>query len=224
MKKLLSIVLAISMASLMAGCASTTTTETTDTATTTTATIDICQETDHDSCISEDGIDEALEGQWNLALQSVSASVGSIDNPFAGRTTSFDSDGTYTEDYSTEETDDVTYASITSSCDVAGILSGTWSAATELDLDSYDPNDSESVPTSINYLRITPDGGTPTVTCQATGDTASSNQASTPLGVGVATGTDYVEYTYTMDSEWTTLTIMQENEYSGSTNTYVFSR
>jgi len=183
MKKLLSIVLAISMASLMAGCASTTTTETTDTATTTTATLDICQETDHDSCISEDGIDEALEGQWNLALQSVSASVGSIDNPFAGRTTSFDSDGTYTEDYSTEETDDVTYASITSSCDVAGILSGTWSAATELDLDSYDPNDSESVPTSINYLRITPDGGTPTVTCQATGDTASSNQASTPLGV-----------------------------------------
>ncbi len=171
--------------------------------------------TTHDTCII-DGIDSALLGSWKLIEQSISSPAGSITNPFAGRTLTFLGTSNYTEDYSTEETDDQTAAGITSSCEVLGVLGGAWEADAYSDLD-LDP------PIVINVLHITPDGGSPSVKCQATGEPVYSNQASTPLGVGPSTG-DYVEYTYTLNEELTFLTIIQENPYASTTNVYTFSK
>lgn len=169
--------------------------------------------TSHESCI-ENGVDEALIGSWQLKGQSISSPAGSIDNPFAGRTLTFSENKTYSENYSTEKADDQTMAGITSHCDVLGTLNGDWSADTYSDLDV-------SPTMVVNSLLITPNGGTPTVKCQATGESISSNQASTPLGVGFSTGGP-VEYTYELNINWDILTITQENPYSNTKNIYTF--
>ena len=190
-------------------------TDTTDTTTEEVVDVGCIALTTHDTCII-DGIDSALLGSWKLLEQSVSSSAGSITNPFAGRTLTFLGTSNYTEDYSTEETDDVSAEGITSSCEVLGVLGGSWEADAYADLD-IDP------PVVVNILHIIPNGGSPSVKCQATGEPVYSNQASTPLGVGFSTG-DYVEYTYTLNEELTFLTIIQENPYASTTNVYTFSK
>jgi hypothetical protein len=173
--------------------------------------------TSHDSCVYE-GVDEALVGTWTLESQSINASVGTITNPSSGRTLTILNDGSYTEDYSTETIPDKTVSGITSSCDISGVLTGDYEVQSDLDLDQ-DP------PPVVNQLLITPNGGSPTVKCGAGGTSIKANTASSPLGVGPATGTPpYVVYTYTMNDDWTTLTIIQNNTIANITNTYVFTR
>lgn len=204
---------------IFSGCVTSTTTTTSPTTSpATTATTDDTVNhcillTSHNSCI-EGGVDEALLGSWQLKDQSISSPAGSITNPFSGRTLTFTDTKTYTEDYSTESVEDQTMTGITSHCDVLGILNGTWSADTYSDL-----NVSPAV--IVNSLYIIPNGGTPTVKCQATGEAISSNQASTPLGIGFSTGTP-VEYSYKLNADWSVLTIIQENPYANTQNVYTF--
>jgi hypothetical protein len=194
--------------------------------------------TSHDSCVT-DGADEALIGTWHLVSQTLSTSSGTIVNPFAGRTTVFEIgtitliddagnesdviDLQYSENYSTEETDDVSVGGITSSCDVSGLLGGTWSVESNIDLDAYD-EESDEAPPSINELHIWYDGGSPSVICDAGGTSITSNNATTPLGVGVTTGDPpYVAYTYSMDESWSNLSIVLDMD-SGITSTFLFQK
>ncbi len=167
---------------------------------------DCADTTAHGTCI-EDGLDQALFGEWVLVSQSLDTPAGSIVNPFAGRTTDFGGNGEYSEDYSTESTADVSVGGLTSTCEVDGLLNGTW----EVD-ESF-------------VLRIVPSGDSPSVTCSAGGSSAGSNAATTPLGFGPGTGNPpYVPYSYSLNSSWSTLTIVQENSITGVTTSYLFNR
>ncbi len=173
--------------------------------------------TDHDSCI-QDGVDEALVGTWILESQSLSAQSQSITSPFHGRTLIIGNNGTYADDYSTEVVQDVVAGGITSSCDVLGSLSGSYVAESNLNL-NIDP------PPTVNELHIVPNGGSPKVTCQATGAPSPSNASTLPLGWGPVEGNPpYVLYTYTMSEDWNTLTIVQTNTIVNTVITYVFTR
>jgi len=168
---------------------------------------DDCEnETSYGSCL-EDGVDSALIGSWQLVSQSLETPAGNITNPFAGRTTTFANDRTYTEDYNTETTDDVNVLGLISTCDVTGLLEGDWEVL------------------EGGELRITPDGGSPQVICQASGTAISSNASTAPLGVGPASAAEpYVVYSYTFNDDLTELTIVQENQYSGVTAISEFMR
>lgn len=168
---------------------------------------DDCEyETSYGSCL-ENGVDSALVGSWQLVSQSLETPAGNITNPFSGRTTTFSDDGSYSENYNTETTDDVTVQGITSTCDIVGLLEGDWEAFTE------------------GELRVTPDGGSPQVTCQATGSVVNSNAATTPLGFGPASAAEpYVVYSYQFSEDLTELTVVQENQYSGVTTIFEFEK
>jgi hypothetical protein len=196
-------------------------------------------ETEWNSCVDTDGVDEALLGSWTLKGQTVSTANGDITNPFKGRTLTFIKDsivmtdelgndtvikhGTYMEDWSSESASDKSMSGVTSGCDVLGTAGGNWNATYELD-----PATVNNAQASVVYkLQITPDGGTPKVTCQATGVAINSNLASTPLGVGPTSSnatTTFVEYSYSVNPEWNLLTVQQDNQYSGAKNTFVFTR
>ena len=197
-------------------------------------------ETPWDSCVDSDGIDEALLGTWTLKGQAVQAPNGHVlDNPFTGRTLTFghamvdvEDDhgnfistnvGSYVEDYSTERVDDQTAEGVTSSCDVLGTLAGQW--RTDFVPVPVDPNDPNTAYEIEWVLQVTPGGGTPTVKCQADGTPVKSNQASTPLGVGVADSNylgPYVEYDYQVSNDRTLLLIEQVNQFTGAVNVYTF--
>lgn len=173
--------------------------------------------TAHGSCVSN-GIDDALLGAWRLESQTIVAPAGSIVSPSSGRTLTFAPDGTYVDDYSTESIPDGSALSITSTCDVMGSLSGSYTVDSFVDLDV-------ATSPTVDELHITPDGGSPKVVCQATGIAVTSNTASSPLGVGPVEGTPpYVNYTYSMTTDLNTLTIVQTNTIVDVQNVYKFVR
>ncbi|MBT6253633.1 hypothetical protein HOI83_00120 [Candidatus Uhrbacteria bacterium] len=173
--------------------------------------------TAHDSCISN-GVDEALLGSWTLVSQQVSTPAGAITNPSKGRTLTFDNAGGFTENYSTETIPDGTALSVVSTCEITGLLSGSYEVESNLNLD-VDP------PVDVAELHIVSGGGSPTVKCEAGGSTVKSNAASTPLGVGPVSGSPpYVLYTYTMNDAWNQMTIVQTNNIVNLQNIYTFTR
>ncbi|HJN85123.1 MAG TPA: hypothetical protein QF873_02285 [Patescibacteria group bacterium] len=173
--------------------------------------------TAHDSCISN-GVDEALVGSWTLQSQQVFTPAGSITNPASGRTWNVADNGTYTEDYSTETLPDGTALSVTSHCDILGLLSGSYEAESNLNLD-VDP------PVDVAELHVVPNGGSPEVKCQADGSTITSNAATSPLGLGPVEGVPpYVLYTYTMNDSWDRVIVTQTNNIVNLRNVYTFTR
>ena len=170
-----------------------------------------CIETTNDSCYWN-GMDQALVGEtWTLISQTLTSPAGEITNPFSGHTLTFSTwsdPGTngfdYTQDYSTEKTDDVTFNGTTSTCEVTGVLNGKYFA-------NYSGNLEE--PVVVDKLQITPDGGSPQVKCDAGGSQVTGNSVSTPLGVGpLSPSGGFVLYNYTVVGD--TLTIVQENPYA----------
>lgn len=197
------------------------------------------KETPWNSCVNFQGVDEALIGSWTLASEVVDAPVGSITNPFSGRTVTFGIDerinsvtgeteryGVYGENYATETTSDVTAADITSSCDVLGTAGGEYRSEVDIDLDAYDPASDEPAPL-VATLKTYPSSQTVEVTCQATGESIKSNRASTPFGVGKAELDSYgahLPYTYSISDDWQSLTMTNTNSITGVELTYTFTR
>lgn len=161
------------------------------------------------------GIGDELLGTWILESEHLETSAGVIDYPFSGRSLTFKEDNTYIEDYSTEGTDDITAAGITSHCDVLGNLTGSY----DVEYIFYADPEPGFI---INELHIIPNGEKPTVSCQATGEAVNSNLASIPLGIGPGTDDSYVNYTYELNDGNTVLIITQNNEIAGIKNVYTF--
>ena len=210
-KKIISITIITFLSLVMMGCTNNTETEGTD------ETTDITIETEETTEENE------LVGTWTLKSQIMQAPQGSIPSKFSGRTLTFNADGTYSEDYSTEKaptqtinTPDVT---INNDCKSTGSSYGLYSVKNEADLDT-------TPPTFIDLLFITPEGGEkPQIICENSLGTSNTQKLSStmPLGAGPST-VEGVKYTYTINNDASVLTLVQHNTITNVSINYTFTK
>ncbi len=197
--------------------------------------------TEWDSCITEDGMDQALIGDWILDEQTISKGGQAVGNPFTGRRLSIttalapegsvqDLIGRFNEDFSSEVGGSVTINGVTNTnlgtpVDVTSTCasSGTNLGKLVVGVSTTTPIEANSViPSSALTLFITSEDDTSEVQCQAGGSVFSSNNSSIALGEGFST-TGSVAYSYFLSDDWKSLTMVHHNPANGININYLFS-
>jgi len=180
MKKILSIFTLL----LVAGCS-------TAPAPTTTTTIDAA-------------IDQDLIGEWTLESQELDASTGTVTNPFSGNTLTINADGTFNQDYSTEEAT----GPLGNTCSAEGAVTGT--------MTTDNPGQMHVTLDSMPEIEVT---------CPGSGAPATSSSATIPLGSGQGMGTppdQYVLYSYEVNGN--SLTLTQQNTITNVSTVYNYQK
>ena len=192
-----------------------------------------CRMTPWDSCISDDGVDSALTGQWVLESETISKNGQSFTTPLHGRITTFahrqttsadqesgfmDQRGTFSENFNTETGIDTNVTGIQTTCEVIGENTGAYF----IDVTTDDPMFAGSSIPSANdlVLFITIEGGAQGLTCESGGSEIESGGTTIPLGHGFATSRG-VAYHYEISPDWQTLTINNTNPV-GILTKYIF--
>ncbi|MDA1038169.1 MAG: hypothetical protein O2877_00595 [bacterium] len=181
------------------------------------------------SCVTEDGMDQALLGNWILDEQTISKNGQTVGNPFHGRKLSIvtsvapegsvqDVVGRFQEDFSSEIGGSGSVAGVTSTCTSSGGNQGT----IIIGVNTSTPLVANSIiPSSALTLFITSEGSTNEVECSAGGSTFSSNNSSIALGEGFST-TGSVSYEYFLSDDWQDLTLVHQNPANGVNINYLF--
>ncbi|PIR47892.1 hypothetical protein COV06_00630 [Candidatus Uhrbacteria bacterium CG10_big_fil_rev_8_21_14_0_10_50_16] len=180
------------------------------------------------SCVNFDGVDQALIGTWTLD----SVLIAGQTHPFSGRETTFainslgnTSYGAYSEDWTTElKENNVPGFPSSNTCESIGYGGGTFKSEVDLDLATWDPNN-PTPPSNVATLKVYPAGSDTTLRCQATGIEVESSGTTPPLGTGPVSSDSnglHMAYTYTVNEDWTVLTLSFNPSTVGVPISYTF--